>query len=259
MNVMTGLGAAGAINMQPMFPYRCDGALEVDGRSFSDWKEGGHGVLADFDEALAQSCDVVFADLGIRLGADRLQSMMSAAGFDGRADLGLVTVPLGVTVGKIFNKFETGFYSIGIQHQTTNTLHLAMIASMMANRGTVVTPKLLRSRRSILGEEIGGSPEQTRTNVASRDAAERVVKAMTAVATRPTGTGRRAQVDGFPLAIATGTAGKEADGYHAAIIAFAPVETPKIAFALIIEESGPAEFVAAKVAHDFMAAIKDRL
>lgn len=258
MKVVTGLGAAGAINMQPMFPYRCDGVLEVDGRRFGDWKQDGHGVLPDFDEALARSCNVVFADLGIRLGADRLQTLMSSAGFDGRANLGLFIVPLGVTVGKIFNKFETGFYSIGIEHQTTNTLHLAMIASMMANRGTMVTPRLLRARRSILGEEVESSPQQTRTRVASREAAERVVKAMVAVATRPQGTGRRAPIDGVPLAIKTGTAGKESE-FHAAIIAFAPVETPKIAFALLLEESGPAEFAGAKVAHDFLQGIEGRL
>ena len=237
------------------FPYTCTGALPIDGRSFGDWREGGHGVLPDFEEALAQSCNVVFADIGLKAGREALMSLHKRAGFDGNTNVGLFEVPNGRTVGQIFNNFETAFYAIGLEHETVTTFHLAMLASMMANRGTLTTPRIYRARRSILGEVAGEPPKQSTQQVMTRENAERVVKAMRAVVERPEGTGRRAKVEGITLALKTGTAG-ERPGFNSLILAFAPVESPKIAFALIAEDAGPSEFAAAKIAHDFLAALE---
>jgi cell division protein FtsI/penicillin-binding protein 2 len=129
----------------------------------------------------------------------------------------------------------------------------------MANRGTLTTPRIYRARRSILGELTGAPPKQTTAQVIPRAAAEEVIEAMRAVVTRPTGTGRRAAVPGITMAMKTGTAGQRADGFDSLIIAFAPADDPKIAFALIAENAGPAEFAAAKIAHDFVAAMAPNL
>ena len=257
MKVLTGLAAmAHGVDLKTMFPYHCAGHLDIDGRQFGDWLEGGHGPLVDFEEALARSCNVVFADIGLRTGLDNLRATHKSAGFDGKTDLALIQPPLGATEGRIFNNFETGFYSIGLEHESITTLHLAMLASMMANRGELTTPRLLRARRSILGDEVVKAPKQTKQRVVSPVIAERMIVAMRAVVTREHGTGRRAAIDGLTLAMKTGTAGKRENGYHALVMAFAPIEKPKIAFALIAEESGPSEFTAAKMTHDFLAALK---
>jgi penicillin-binding protein A len=259
-SVMKTLTAAAAfshgVDVKGMFPYTCKGALPIDGRSFGDWREGGHGSLADFEEAMAQSCNVVFADLGLKTGRDQLMALHKRAGFDSELDLGLYKVALGKTVGDIFNNFETGFYAIGIEHESVTALHLAMLASMMANRGTLTTPRIYRARRSILGEAAGAPPKQATQQVLPRAAAEQVIKGMQAVVARPAGTGRRAAVQGMTLALKTGTAGHEANGFNSLIMGFAPVDGPKIAFAIIAEDAGPAEFAAAKIAHDFVAAVK---
>jgi peptidoglycan glycosyltransferase len=260
MKVLTGLAALEAnVDFTKLFPYQCNGYLPIDGRQFGDWREGGHGALADFDEALAQSCNVVFADLGLRAGRERLQALHKRAGFDSEIDLGLFKAPLGKSVGTLFNNFETGFYAIGLEHESITTLHLAMLASMLANRGELTTPKVFRGRRTILGDELPAKLPQAKSRVATREQAERMIQAMEAVVNRPTGTGRRAKVEGISMALKTGTAGVEQRGYHAAVIGFAPVDQPKIAFALIAEEAGPAEFTAAKMAHDFVSAIRPRL
>ena len=81
------------------------------------------------------------------------------------------------------------------------------------------------------------------------------MQAMVAVVTRPKGTGRRAPVEGVPMALKTGTAGERAQGgLEAVIVAFAPVDHPRIAFGIIAEDAGPAEYAGAKIAHDFVAA-----
>jgi membrane peptidoglycan carboxypeptidase len=244
------------VDLARFFPYVCAGSLPIDGRNFGDWREEGHGSLHDLNEALAQSCNVVFADIGLRTGREQLRDFHKSAGFDTRVGLGIAEAELGKTVGEIFNNFETGFYAIGIEHETATTLHLAMLASMLANRGELTTPRILRARRSLVGDVIVGPPKQTTTRIARREHAQRVVEAMQAVVERPAGTARRAAVKGLELAAKTGTAGEEAQGYDALMIAFAPADQPKIAFALVAENAGPAEFASARIAHDFLTGLR---
>jgi peptidoglycan glycosyltransferase len=260
VKVLTGLNAeSGGVDITSLFPYTCKGFVDIDGRHFGDWLAAGHGQLNSIDDALAVSCNVFFADVGLRLGADRLTRFMTAAGFNGQANLGVFQVPLGKTIGPVFNHFETAFLAIGLQHESMNALHVAMIASMMANRGELTAPKLLVQRRSILGDVVLTAPKQGTVRLASPAAAETMVHAMEAVATEAKGTGRRAPVAGISLAMKTGTAGERKSGLEALILAFAPVESPKIAFGVIAEDAGPAEFAGAKIAHDFLEAMAPRL
>ena len=260
VKVLTGLNAlSGGVNVKAMFPYVCKGELMIDGRHFGDWLPQGHGTLASIDDALAVSCNVFFADVGIRMGTDRLRRFMTAAGFDSQVDLGLFPVPLGRTVGQVFNNFETGFYAIGLEHESMNALHVAMIASMVANHGVLTTPALLHERRSILGEVVSTGPLPVKVQLGSREAADAITRSMQAVATEARGTGRRAPVEGMSLAMKTGTAGERKSGLEALILAFAPAESPKIAFGIIAEDAGPAEFAGAKIAHEFLVKMKPRL
>ncbi len=260
VKVLTGLKAlSGGTNLNAMFPYTCKGELMIDGRHFGDWLPQGHGKLMNIDDALSVSCNVFFADVGIRMGRDRLRHFMNTAGFDSQVDLGLFTVPLGKTVGRIFNNFETGFYAIGLAHESMNALHVAMVASMVANHGMMTTPILLRERHTILGDLVAKGPAQAKTQVASPEAADAITRSMQAVTTASHGTGRRAPVEGMSLAMKTGTAGERKSGLEALILAFAPAESPKIAFGIIAEDAGPAEYAGAKIAHDFLVAMKPRL
>jgi len=245
------------VRLSELFPMKCDGFVKIDGRQFRDW--ASHGQLRDVDEALAVSCNVAFARLGLLLGVDRLRRFMTAAGFDGVADLGAYKVPLGKSVGRVSTRFETASYSVGLEHESINSLHVAMLASMMANRGVLTTPRLISGRRSILGQAIGSLPPQVKTTLASPAAAGTMISAMESVVTDVRGTGRRAAVEGLTMAMKTGTAGKQENGYQAVIMAFAPVDSPRIAIGMIAEDAGPAEFAGAKIAHDFFTAIKSRL
>lgn len=261
VKVVTGLNAlTSGAEVNAMFPYTCKGFLEIDGRHFGDWLPAGHGVLKSLDDALAVSCNVYFADLGLRLGREKLEHYMAAAGFNGQINLGIFQVPLGRTqYGDVFNNFETAFLAIGLKHEQMNAIHVAMLASMVANRGVLTTPRLVRDRRSILGETLKAPQPQGATRIASVDAAQRIIQAMQAVATESRGTGRRAPVEGITLAMKTGTAGERQEGLDALILAFAPVDKPKIAFGVIAEGAGPAEFAGARIAHDFLEAMKPRL
>lgn len=243
------------VDLKAMFPYRCTGQIKIDGRDFGDWVPKGHGELPNLEEALAQSCNLFFAEVGLKLGREKLRATMTAAGYDGQTDLGLFQAPLGRTVGRIFNNYETAYYAIGLEHASTNALHTAMLASMLANRGVLTTPRLFRGRRNILGEVSAAAEPKGRARIATLEQAETIVRAMEAVVNRPKGTGRRASVDGVRIALKTGTAGRRDRGYHALILGFVPVQSPRMAFGIVVEGEGSSEYVAAKIAHDFVAAI----
>jgi peptidoglycan glycosyltransferase len=260
VKILTGLNAeSGSVDLPKLFPYECKGFLDIDDRRFNDWVPAGHGVLHSIDDALAVSCNIFFADVGIRLGSDSLKRFMTAAGFDSTANVGILQVPLGRTIGPVLDRFETASFAIGLEHESMNALHIAMLASMMANRGVLTTPRLLIQRRSILGDIVANGPQQTSVRLAPPTAAEAIVHSMEAVVSDPKGTGRRALVPGISIAMKTGTAGERKSGLEAVILAFAPVESPKIAFGVIAEDAGPAEFAGAKIAHDFLEAMQDRL
>jgi hypothetical protein len=247
------LAIASANGATLTFPYHCTGALDIDGIRFGDWVPSGHGSLETIDEALAVSCNIVFADLGLRLGNDKLRAFMTKAGFDGQTDTGLGTIALGRIVPPLASRNDTAHFAIGLEHETVTPLHLAMLASMTANRGVLTSPRLLRARRTILGDVAGSPPEQGSSRIASERAATTMIQAMQAVVTDPRGTGRRAAVDAVTIAMKTGTAGSREKGYDALVMAFAPAESPKIAFAVIAENAGHAEVAGAQIAHDFVA------
>jgi membrane carboxypeptidase/penicillin-binding protein len=254
IKVLTGLNAIDSGIAVP-FPYQCNGSLDIDGTRFADWMPNGHGTLETIDEALAVSCNIVFADLGLRLGDERIRTFMTKAGFDGQTDTGIAPTPLGRIALPIATRDDTAHLAIGLEHETVTPLHLAMLASMMANRGVLTSPRLLRTRRTILGDVAFRAQTPASARIASERAAVTMTHAMEAVVTDPRGTGRRAFVDGVPIAMKTGTAGTREKGYDALVMAFAPAQSPTIAFAIIAENAGHAEVAGAQIAHDFVAAI----
>lgn len=258
IKVVTSLGALDTnIDLTAIFPLECEGFQVIENRQFFDWAK--HGVVPDLSDATASSCNLAFGRMGLALGADRLNKLMQAAGFDRAVNLGYGSVALGRISGNPQSDYQVASHAIGLDHATITTLHLAMIGSAIANGGVFATPRLIRERRSILGDSVPVAAPDEGNRLASPLAAKTVLETMKAVMTSPRGTGRRAAVDGLPIAMKTGTAGEAQPGFDALIVAFAPADDPRIAIGMIAENAGPAEYAGARIAHDFFQQLKDRL
>ncbi|HEU5163542.1 MAG TPA: penicillin-binding transpeptidase domain-containing protein, partial [Thermoanaerobaculia bacterium] len=85
------------------FPFQCEGFTVIDGRQFFDWAR--HGRLGSNEEAMAVSCNVAYARMGLALGKERLDATFAAARFGSKANLGLFDVPLGRAVGPVDHNF----------------------------------------------------------------------------------------------------------------------------------------------------------
>lgn len=255
VKVLTALALIQSEASGDIFPIDCRGFLVLNDRQFFDWAR--HGEVSDLDDAMAVSCNVAFARMGLELGAERMQDVMRRARFGDHADLGLFRVPLGEIVGSLETDYEVASFAVGLDHHRLNALHLAMIGDMLANRGVMSTPVLLRARRSILGDAIGEAPRFEPVRIATAAQVQQIIEAMRAVITDPRGTGRRAAIDGLDYVIKTGTAGERP--YEALIVGFAPADEPRIAFGIIAEDVGPAEIAGARITRDFLTRILPRL
>ncbi|MGH9458721.1 MAG: penicillin-binding transpeptidase domain-containing protein [Thermoanaerobaculia bacterium] len=253
VKVLTALAAYDAgIDPAKQFPMECDGVIEIDGRQFFDWAR--HGTVATLEEAMAVSCNLAFARIGLDLGRDRLTALMRKARFGQKVDLGAFEVPLGREVRPVDHDFMLANYAIGLEVQRTSALHLAMLADMLANGGVMTTPRLVRARRSILGDVVPEAAPAVANRVAAALAVAAVFPSLRAVVTDVRGTGRRAALPNVDLAMKTGTAGDVVGGYDSVVLAFAPAQRPRIAIGMIAENAGPAELAGAAIVRDFFTA-----
>ena len=122
--------------------------------------------------------------------------------------------------------------SIGQGEVTLTPLQIANLGATIANRGTYIAPHLVKG---IEGEEIDSIYRTPKNTMVGRKAYEEVVKGMRLAVTE--GTCRAANIPGLDVCGKTGTAqnrGKD----HSAFMGFAPMDNPKIAIAVYVENGG---------------------
>ncbi|MEK7316546.1 MAG: penicillin-binding protein 2, partial [Candidatus Eisenbacteria bacterium] len=258
--------AARAIEPGTTFRETCDGAFQFGSRPFRCWNPRGHGTLA-LRGAVAQSCDVYFYQLGIRLGLDRLSSFMKTLGLSQRSGIDLPQERRGLFPDQAWydKRFGVGRWSRGLilnlaigQGETSVTpVKLAQITAMIANGGMMWRPRLVReATREGAKISLGpAAPDSLSHRLAlnPRDV-QRVQESMEAVVYDPHGTGGLAKVEGVRVAGKTGTAQNPHGDDHALFICYAPAEAPEIAIAVLVENAGHGGSEAAPVAQKVLHA-----
>lgn len=225
--------------VSPEWRVSCGGAATFYGRQFKCHK-GGHGSV-DLRDAIVRSCNVYFYTVGAKLGIDRIARWARAMGLGEVSDLPLKQAQ-GIapssewklkTRGEPWYAGETISVAIGQGYVQATPIQLAQVAAVIANGGYRV--------HAHLGERPGEAPPPQSLGIAPETIAL-IREAMEGVVAR--GTGRRAQVPGIRVAGKTGTAqnigreaGKEIED-NALFIGFAPVDNPKLAWAIVVEQAG---------------------
>ena len=205
--------------------------MGLEKRVFHCWKLKGHGWLA-FHTALAESCDVYFYQVGMKLGPAMIEKYAKAVGLGqaSGADLpsekkGLLPLAWKTEMGQHWQGGDTLNYAIGQGSLQVTPLQMANVVALVANHGVLWQPFLaLESRRFGEDSERLMSPrELLRINLSRAtwkilcDALEEVVRA---------GTGVAAQLPGIAVAGKTGTAQATKGKEHAWFVAYAPADHP---------------------------------
>jgi penicillin-binding protein A len=212
--------------------------LTLPGTSTTMENFGGESCNGGADQpliaALTVSCNTAFAQLGIDLGEERVRDMAEAFGID---DEGF-EMPLPVApskLGDIENDAQLGISSIGQQDVQLTPMQGAMIASAIANDGTLMKPYLVSEVQAPDLTVIDKTDPEELGQPVSPEVANQLTDMMVSVVEN--GTGRRAQIDGVQVAGKTGTAENAADD-HSWFIGFAPADDPKIAVAVFVRNGG---------------------
>jgi penicillin-binding protein A len=193
-------------------------------------------------DALTNSVNTVFGEIGEKLGKDTMYKYMDRFGFDERPKLDYPRDQLfasGVYQGdKLLgpgDNIDIGRVAIGQERLRVTPLQMAEVAAAVANDGRLMRPHFMDK---VIGpdgrvKDSFGSQEQSR--VMSSDAANNLTEMMKHVV--ESGTGTAAQLQNIDVAGKTGTA-EAAGGFNDAwFICFAPADDPKVAVAVVVEKT----------------------
>lgn len=240
------------------------GYFEYKGHRYRDWKRWGHG-LVNMHQAVAQSCDTYFYKLSLDMGIDAIHDAMAPFGFGARSGVDTPGESKGIlpsqawkraTKNKAWYRGETIISSIGQGYHLSTPMQLARATAILANRGKQIKPHLVQRLRK------HNDMPPMQIEIKKIEHWEKVIQSMVAVMHGPTGTARRYGKDlPYTMAGKTGTAQvfslNEADydaakldkslHDHSLFIGFAPAERPRIAVAVIAENSGSGSKTAAPI------------
>jgi len=206
----------------------CTGGKRYSGEML--WCSMRSGRLGTLARALADSCNIAFADLGIRAGRKAVLDELQIFGFD-RPPAG--PFHFGSILRRSGNDRQLADLSIGLEETTITPVHGALMAAVFANGGIMPEPTLLAASDGLLGISPAQLPRSPGTWViGDRDSLEIITSAMEEVARN--GTGRGVSCDGFPLAMKTGTGRTAGTGYVTNYVGFGPAPAPEIAFCVRI-------------------------
>jgi len=195
-------------------------------------------------QALTVSCNVVFGQVGLKVGAAKLAAQAHAFGFAPDASSGDVPfdIPFQEGVFPDASYFSdrlpaVALSAIGQDNVAANPMQMALVASAIANGGSEMRPRLVSEIRDPSGQvvktftpEVFGQPISSQTAIQLTQMMVSVVQS---------GTGTAAQIPGIEVAGKTGTA-QHGEGLppHAWFVSFAPAQNPKIAVAVIVLDGG---------------------
>lgn len=220
-----------------LFPYHCLGQVSLGGRTFYDWS--AHGLVKDPEAALALSCNISFARIGLQVGAERLANLLELLRFNGRPFRdGFLEFATGAFNRKLRGDFRLANLAVGLGEISLTTVHAAVLAAVFSQDGMLFPPYIIDDAKSIL--DLGFYSHRVRPLRLLSDDLNfgRVKKAMREVVNNESGTGRLAWSAAADLAIKTGAAGGSQQGLDALIIGFFPAEKPRYAFAFRLEGAG---------------------
>jgi penicillin-binding protein A len=213
-------------------------------------------------EALTNSVNTVWAEVGEDLGTDTMYKYMDRFGFNQKPPLdypGFQLATSGVFDGaKLLNagdSIDIGRVAIGQERLNVTPLQMAMVVAAVANDGELMEPRLWSKVIDTDGREEKLDPER-QSRVMSEDTANTLTEMMTDVVNE--GTGGAAALAEIQVAGKTGTAEIDIDAgiNQAWFIGFAPADDPKIAVAATVERtSGFGGEVAAPIAKAVMESI----
>jgi peptidoglycan glycosyltransferase len=215
-----------------------------------------NGTTITLLDAFVVSCNTVFAELTVDLGAEPIVAAAARLGFNARIPWELGNEPGVIPAAAQLDADTPALAQSGIGERDVRAtpLLMAMVAAAIANDGIAMAPHVVATRTAPDGTLISRYSAQSLGRVIPSATAAKLAEMMRAVVVSGTGTG--ATVGDVEVAGKTGTA-EGGGGPHAWFIGFGPTDEPRIAVAVVVEGGGSGGGVAAPIAARVIAAWRD--
>lgn len=222
----------GVVSLEDTFS--CPGYRMVEDRKIRCHKVGGHGQET-FVQGIQNSCNPVFIDIGLRLGADRFYDYFEQFGL-----MSLTNVDLPGEAGTIMHQkedigtVELATMAFGQSFQVT-PIQMATTVSSIVNGGTRVTPHL---GVAVLDENGNVTEEfqyKEKRNIVSEETSETMQMLLESVVEE--GSGKNGYIEGYSIGGKTATSQtlpRSANKYISSFLGFAPADDPQILGMVVI-------------------------
>jgi cell division protein FtsI (penicillin-binding protein 3) len=244
--------------------FNCEnGSYSLAGRTIHDThRYAGLSV----GEVLKYSSNIGAAKIGSRLGSQRLYAALTSFGFGERSDVDLPGEAAGMLRPQAkWYPIDLATISFG-QGVTATALQITTAISAVANGGTLMKPYLVDRITDDDGNVLKQFSPQAKRRVISASTAKTVAHMLEGVVAEG-GTGTAAAVDGYSVAGKTGTAQKVDAATHgysarkrtASFVGFVPVDKPRLAILVVVDEPSTSPYGGVVAAPAFSAIAQQAL
>ncbi|NDL68443.1 FtsW/RodA/SpoVE family cell cycle protein [Anaerotalea alkaliphila] len=243
--------AALQVIQEDSFQYDCAGTATFGEKTIQCAGRQAHG-LQTLEEAFANSCNTAFARIGELITMGDLQKTSEAFRFNQTLGYPLANLNSRFGLDNPNSTAEVSETVIGQGKTLVSPLHAAMIAATVANGGQMMRPYLVDGVLAADGRRVLKNMPEPLVQSIEPELAKTLKSYMVAVTN--TGTGKTAALGDIQVAGKTGSAENPFGDTHAWYVGFAPAENPRIAVAVLVENSGSSTRNAAPIARKLMEA-----
>ena len=242
-----GFAALESGKLKPGDQFNCPASLDVGDHTFKNWKKSGSGSL-NFKEALTQSCNTWFYQVGLKIGADTIIDYAHRLGLGRRTGIPVKSESEGniptddymMRVHKrVIKKGDVANMSIGQGDILISPLQMAQAMEVISQSGHFHQTRLVKQVQTIDNRVVAAYPDRIRDEIPVTPEIDALMrKALVAVTSDGQGTAHAAQVKGIKVAGKTGTAQwgpTEKQRTAAWFAGFLPADAPQYAFAALYE------------------------
>ncbi|HEY2614784.1 MAG TPA: penicillin-binding transpeptidase domain-containing protein, partial [Chthoniobacterales bacterium] len=245
--VAVGIAAleSGAVRSDDEFD--CVPAIQIGNLTFHNWKKVNRGQL-NFVQALTESCDTWFYQVGIKTGSEPILDWAQRLGFGAKCGIPLRGEVEGrlpndqymkATHGRKLLNGDIANLSIGQGDTQATPLQMAQAMGIIGNGGTFYQTRLVQQVQSVSNEIVTAFPARAKKTLdASPDTMDQLRTAMIDAVNAPSGTAHQASLENVEVAGKTGTAQwgpKNKERTAAWFAGFVPADHPQYAFAALYE------------------------
>ncbi len=227
--------------------FYCNGSKKVADRVIHCAERSGHGAenLAD---AVRNSCNPAFIEIGQKLGAEKFYDYMEDFGLLSYTDIDLNGENKGVVWDRDFFESEIGISSLATasfgQTFRITPIQLITAASAVVNGGHLMVPHILDYTTDSEGNVVDTYPVTEIRQVISEETSQTVCQLLEQVVGAKKGTGRNAYQAGYRIGGKTGTsektgANENEDDYIVSFLGMAPANDPQVVILLAYDTPKP--------------------